>query len=477
MLQEMGLPLYDFGSQTAGSSASDLPSDIYHSIADRPILSPHTHIPVEVLADPNARLGSPVDFFVIGDHYVLRLLYSHGVRMESLGVAPLGETSDVDHRSIWRLFASHFHLFAGTPSGAWIRSQLHTLFGIGDPLTAASADDIYDRVAAQLDATNPRALYELCNIEVLSTTDFASASLQSHLDIVESGWSGSVLPTFRPDDVTDLNNPTWAQAIAQLAAHSDIDISVYDDFIEGLRRRRDQFIAAGATATDHGAATPDTTELAAGEVRSLFDRALRSDLRPGDAPAFAAHMLGQMAAMSCDDGLVMQLHSGVWRDHNSWHRARYGEALGGDIPIRTDFTRSLHPLLNRYGNNAGFTFVVFTLDETTYARELAPLAGHYPAMRLGPPWWFNDSPNGIRRYLDSVVETAGVYNLVGFNDDARAFGSIPVRHDVWRRSCARWLAAQVEDGMMDVDSAMRLATELSDGLARSTYSKRSIDDT
>jgi glucuronate isomerase len=474
----MGLQFHDLlplDSQNR-TSRSEVAAEIYAAIGARPIVSPHTHVPVELFADSEVRFGTPADFFIIPDHYVLRMLYSCGIPMEQLGIAPIGETSGVDHRSIWRLFAEHFFIFDATPTGLWIRSQLRTLFDVEEPLTSANADSIYDRILQKLADMSPRDMYDMCGIEVLSTTDNASGSLQAHLDLRDSNWPGRVVPTFRPDDVTSLENPLWTEAIEGLAHETDVDILDYSSYIDALVLRRTQFIDAGATAADHGTAAPETSELSQSEAAALFDRALRGDLAGGDSAAFSAHMLCQMAEMSCSDGLVMQLHTGVFRDHNAWHRAKYGEALGGDIPVRTEFTNSLRNLLGRFGNSDRLTLIVFTLDEATYARELAPLAGHYPAMRLGPPWWFNDTPNGIHRYLNAVVETAGIQNLVGFNDDARGFGSIPVRHDVWRRSCARWLAAQVADGMVDVDAAHRIAIDLSDGLARSTYFGKEHDD-
>jgi glucuronate isomerase len=165
----------------------------------------------------------------------------------------------------------------------------------------------------------------------------------------------------------------------------------------------------------------------------------------------------------------MQLHVGSLRNHNERVYARFGLDTGADIPVRTDWTRGLRALLNDFGSDPRFGLITFTLDEGTYSRELAPLAGHYPAMLLGAPWWFYDSPLGMSRYLDRVVETAGIYNTAGFNDDTRAFASIPARHDVWRRVTCDWLAGMVVTGVIDEEDAREMAYEFAYGLAKSAY--------
>jgi glucuronate isomerase len=225
----------------------------------------------------------------------------------------------------------------------------------------------------------------------------------------------------------------------------------------------------GAVATDHGVLVPETVNMDPAEAEGLFQCALHGQATSDDAARFSAGMLMEMARMSVEDGLVMQIHPGSLRNHNQPLFQRFGPNLGGDIPIRTEYTRNLLPLLNRFGNHAGLTLVVFTLDESTYARELAPLAGHYPALKLGPPWWFNDSPNGMRRYFDQVIETAGLYNTAGFNDDTRAFCSIPARHDVWRRVSADWLAGLVVRHTVNMEDALVMLQELAVGLAKRTY--------
>jgi glucuronate isomerase len=307
------------------------------------------------------------------------------------------------------------------------------------------------------------------NIEVLATTDAATDTLTHHQTIRASGWGGRIIPTFRPDAVVNLQAPGWRQNIDTLAAVSGEDVTDYRSYIRALEQRRSFFRMLGATATDVSATTPATLCLSENEAAALFDRALRGAADAADAARFTAHMLCELARMSVDDGMVMQLHCGALRNHNPAICTQYGADRGFDIPIATEYTQNMRPLLDRFGNNPQLTLILFTLDESVYARELAPLAGAYPALRLGPPWWFHDSWNGIRRYFDQVIETAGIYNTVGFNDDTRAFLSIPARHDVWRRAAANWLAGLVVRQMIDRSDAEELAQELAVGLARRAY--------
>ncbi|HEY2072399.1 MAG TPA: glucuronate isomerase, partial [Gaiellaceae bacterium] len=386
------------------------------------------------------------------DHYVVRMLYSQGVPLERI----YGD----DDRAMWRLLAENVHLFALTPSGLWLRETLTLVFGIEDPLDSATADAIYDRVEEQLAsaAFAPRALLDRFRVECLATTDSASASLEHH-----RGLAPRIRPTFRPDAVTALDAPGWREAIAELGADD------YPSFIAALEQRRAAFKEAGATATDHAATSADTTRLAPAEAAALFTIALTGQVMPLDARRFEAHMLNEFARMSVDDGLVMQLHVGSLRNHDRPLAERFGPDIGADIPVATDWTRGLRPLLEAYGNEPNLTLLLFTLDESTYSRELAPLAGFYPAVKLGCPWWFHDSPAGIDRFLDRVVETAGIYNLAGFVDDARALTALPARHDLWRRRTCGWLGRKVEAGFLDEGEAHRTAAELAVGLARRAY--------
>jgi glucuronate isomerase len=446
--------------------------ELYAGVAQAPIVSPHGHVDPRLLADANATFGTPADLFIIPDHYVFRMLYSQGLPMEALGVPRIdGGEVEADHRKIWQRFIEHYHLFRGTPSGAWLDHELVEVFGIRQKPTGANAQALYDEIEARLALPEfrPRALFKRFRIEVLATTDAATDPLLHHQALRAAGWEGRVVPTFRPDAVVNLLTPGWAEHLAALAQVTGQDISSYAALIRALEDRRAFFKQMGATATDHAAETAFTAHLAPAEAEAIFQAARRGRATAEDAQRFTGHMLIEMARMSVDDGLVMQLHIGSSRGHNPLVRQRFGSDKGADIPLASEFTRNLQPLLDAYGNDPRLTLILFTLDEATYARELAPLAGHYPALRLGPPWWFHDSPSGMRRYFDQVMETAGLYNTAGFNDDTRAFCSIPARHDVWRRVSCDWLAGLVVRGQVDAEDAAEMAHELAYGLAKRAY--------
>ena len=436
-----------------------------------PLVCPHGHVEPSLLAE-NDRFPEPTALLITPDHYVLRLLYSQGVSLESLGVPSRdGSRTERDPRAVWRRFAENFHLFRGTPTGLWITHELHDVFGVRQKLDASSAMAVYDEIDEKLAAPEfrPRALYERFNIEVLTTTDAASDALSYHRAIRESTWTGVVNPTFRPDAALQIAAPTWKSEIAALERASDAAIDTYHGYISALEKRRAYFAAMGATSTDHAVVEPYTERLSQPDADRLFQRAWRGEATAEDQRRFEAHMLMEMARMSVEDGLVMQLHAGALRNHNGPLFARFGSDKGGDIPVATEYTRNLRALLNAYGNDPRFRLVVFTLDESTYSRELAPLAGHYPALRLGPPWWFHDSVEGMRRFRERTTETAGIYNTAGFNDDTRAFCSIPARHDVSRRVDANYLAGLVSRHIIDLADARSMARALAYDLVRETY--------
>jgi len=445
---------------------------LYKSVRGAAIVSPHGHVNPGLLADPEATLGTPTDLFIIPDHYVFRMLYSRGIPLESLGIpGRKGVPVEEDHRKIWQLFAENFYLFRGTPTGLWLSDELTKVFGVEEKLTGESGQRIYDHLQSRLmeQKFSPRALFAQFNIEVLCTTDGAADPLKHHRRLNEEGWKHRIRPTIRPDAVMAVADAGWLEAIEDLAEASGTDIVNYRSFVQALEARRSFFRDMGAVATDHSALTPYTQRLTDTEVEAIFARALSGDANEEDAARFNAHMLVELARMSVEDGLVMQLHVGSLRGHNMQVAERFGPDKGADIPLSTEWTRSLRPLLNEYGNDARFRLILFTLDESTYARELAPLAGHYPALLLGAPWWFYDSPGGMRRYLDQTTETAGIYNLAGFNDDTRAFVSIPARHDMWRRVTCDWLAGMVVSGILDDEDAAEMASDLSYRLAREAY--------
>jgi glucuronate isomerase len=446
--------------------------ELYDSVRDLPLVCPHGHVPPALLADPDATLGTPAELFVIPDHYVFRMLYSRGASMEDLGVPTLDSTPvETDHRRVWQRFCENFHLFRGTPTGLWLSVELVNLFGVTEKPTGESAQRIYDHLEERLASPefSPRALFKRFNVETLCTTDAAEDDLAHHRLLKDEGWGETVRPTFRPDGVTNLAAPGWPASIAKLSEVSGVDIVDYASYVEALEERRAFFKRMGALATDHSAISSEVRRLPRREAEALFAKALRGETSGDDTSRFTAHMLSEMARMSVEDGLVMQLHVGSLRNHDEDIFARFGPDTGADIPVRTDWTRGLRELLNDFGGGPRFRLVVFTLDEGTYSRELAPLAGHYPAMLLGAPWWFYDSPLGMRRYLDAVVETAGIYNTAGFNDDTRAFASIPSRHDVWRRVTCDWVAGLLTTGRVDEEDAPEMARELAYTLARRAY--------
>ena len=440
---------------------------LYDGVRALPIVSPHGHTQAAWFARDQP-FPDPATLFVQPDHYVHRMLYSQGISLEDLEI---GAPQIQDPRRVWRLFAENYFLFRGTPTRLWLDFAFSELFGLEQRLSAATADTYFDTISEALGqpAFRPRALFERFRIEVLATTDSALDSLEHHQAIRDSGWSGRVLPTFRPDAVLDPDFAGFPANLRKLAEQTGQDTSTLAGYLAALRQERQRFKSMGATATDHGHPTAATADLSQRELEDLFHLVSTDAFTPGDAELFRAQMLTEMARMSLEDGLVMQLHPGSLRNHNPQIFERYGRDVGADIPVPTDYVRGLQPLLARFGNERALTLVLFTLDESTYSRELAPLAGHYPCLRLGPPWWFHDSPEGMLRYRSQVTETAGFYNTAGFNDDTRAFLSIPARHDVARRMDCAFLAGLVADGRLDEEEAVSVAEDLTVNLARQTY--------
>ena len=444
---------------------------LYAQVADLPIVSPHGHTDPRWFAE-NLPFENPASLFVIRDHYIFRMLYSQGVRLESLGIPRIdGAPVESDARKIWRLFADNYYLFRGAPTRMWLDHAFETLFGLSERLSPANADAFYDRIAEQLatPAFRPRALFERFNIEVIATTESPLDDLRWHRQIRESGWRGRVVTAYRPDPVVDPDFGGFVANLDRLAEMTGEDTQSWRGYLAAHRQRRAAFKAMGATSSDHGHPSALTADLPLVEAEGLFRRIRGGEALPQDRELFRAQMLTEMAAMSCDDGLVMQIHPGSMRNHNPSLLAGFGRDMGADIPTRTDYVRALKPLLDRFGNRSDLTIILFTLDETSYSRELAPLAGHYPALRLGPAWWFYDSPEGMRRFRELTTETAGFYNTVGFNDDTRAFPSIPARHDMARRVDCAYLAGLVATQRLDEDEARDVARDLAYGLAKRAY--------
>lgn len=443
-----------------------LAHSLYEGIARLPIVSPHGHCDPRWWAE-DAAFPDPAALLITPDHYVFRMFYSRGVALEDLGI----RQTDRDPRAIFRLFAQHWHLFVGTPSRLWLEHTLHETLRVDLALTPDSADAVYDQIADRLARPEfrPRALFDRFGIEALATTDTATDPLAAHQAIRASGWTGRIIPTFRPDDILNPARPGQMAALEDLGRMTGQDTGSYSGMLDALRQRRAEFHALGATATDHDVPDLMTCWLDPARIARLHDARMAGRLSADDARAYHGHMLIEMARMSAEDGMVMQIHAGSRRNTNAALFDQFGPDIGADMPTRTDWVGGLQALLDQVGNDPGLRIVLFTLDETAYARELAPMAGHWPALRIGPPWWFHDSLNGILRYFDQVVETAGYHNLAGFNDDTRAFLSIPARHDLWRRGVCLHLGNQVSRGVIARPDAERLAPALARDLAVETY--------
>jgi glucuronate isomerase len=443
---------------------------LYETVRDLPIISPHGHTDPRWFAE-NQAFPNPAALFIQPDHYIFRMLYSQGVSLESLGIPQVDGNANADPRAVWRIFAKHYYLFRGTPTRLWLDYAFANQFGLKERLSPENADQYYDVIAKKLETPEfrPCALFEKFNIEVLATTDSPLDTLEFHKAIKDSGWKGRVIPTFRPDAVIDADYVGFLDNIHKLGEITGEDIGSYRGYLSALRKRREFFKFMGATATDHGHPTAATADLDHDSAASLYGRILSGRSAFEEQELFRAQMLTEMAGMSVEDGLTMQLHPGSIRNHNRAVYQKFGRDKGADIPSPTEYVRALRPLLGKYGNDPRLTFILFTLDESTNSRELAPLAGHYPALKLGPPWWFNDSPEGMMRFREQATETAGFYNTVGFNDDTRAFLSIPARHDVARRIDCAFLGRLVAQHRLDEDEAFELAQDLTVNLVRKAY--------
>ena len=451
----------------ADPAALDLARRLFASVRMLPILSPHGHTQASWFAE-NEPFPDPATLLIQPDHYVHRMLYSQGIPLEALEI---GAPAIRDPRRVWRLFAENYFLFQGTPTRLWLDFVFEELFGLHQRLSAGTADLYFDTISEKLatPAFRPRTLFERFNIEVLATTDSPLDSLAAHQTIRESGWAGRVLPTFRPDAVADPDFSCFQDNLLLLGAQSGEDVATWRGYLRALQKERGRFQALGATATDHGHPSARTADLSTGKAERLYTKIFAGTADAEEKELFRAQMLTEMALMSVEDGLVMQIHPGSSRNHNRPLFQRFGRDMGADIPTPTNYVDALKPLLGRVGNEPALRIILFTLDESTYSRELAPLAGHYPCLRLGPPWWFHDSPEGMMRFREQATETAGFYNTVGFNDDTRAFLSIPARHDVARRVDCAFLARLVVEHRLDEDEAFELAGELTHGLVRRAY--------
>lgn len=451
----------------ANPTTRAIASQLYGMVKDLPIVSPHGHTEARWFAR-NEPFPDPATLLIQPDHYIFRMLYSQGIPLEALEI---GEQSIADPRAVWRLFARNYFLFRGTPTRLWLDYAFQEIFGLEGVLSEKNADFFYDTIQEKLltPEFRPRALYERFKIEVLATTNSALDPLTDHHKLKESDWNGRVIPTFRPDAVVDPDFDDFLINVEKLGETTGEDVSHWRGYLNALRASRKRFREMSCTATDHGHPTANTANLGEQAASQLFDKVRLGRATSTEKETFRAQMLTEMAQMSVEDGLVMQIHPGSMRNHNEMIYRRFGRDMGADIPTPTDYVRGLQPMLQRVGNEPDLTIILFTLDESTYSRELAPLAGHYPCIKLGPPWWFFDSPEGMLRFRETTTETAGFYNTVGFNDDTRAFLSIPGRHDVARRVDCAFLARLVAEHSMEEDEAREVARDLAYRLAKKAY--------
>jgi glucuronate isomerase len=464
------LELHDDRLFPADPTVRGIARRLYSTVRELPIISPHGHTDPAWFAT-NAPFSDATSLLLAPDHYLYRMLYSQGISLDRLGVPSREGPSTADPRAAWRLFAEHFYLFRGTPSSMWLNHVFAKVFGFSKTLDASTADDYFDSISAKLATAEfrPRALFERFNIEVIATTESPVDTLEHHATIRSSGWRGRIVTAYRPDAVIDPEHEMFRDALRQFGELTNEDVYSWQGYLRAHRARRAVFAAAGATSTDHGHITAVTADLSNDAAERLFSRVVSGTANANEAELFRAAMLVEMAKMSFDDGLVMQIHPGAVRNHNRWLFDRYGRDKGADIPQRTDYVHALQPLLGRFGNDPRLSIIVFTLDETSYSRELAPLAGHYPALKLGPAWWFHDSPEGMLRFREYTTETAGFYNTVGFNDDTRAFLSIPARHDVARRIDSVYLARLVAEHRIAEDDAAEVVRDLAYRLPKTAY--------
>ncbi len=444
---------------------------LYAQVARLPIVSPHGHTDPAWWAD-DAPFANATELLLVPDHYLFRMLYSQGVSLDALAIPRAdGSRAEVDPRGAWRVFAANFHLFRGTPSSLWLNHVFHEVFGLRVRLDAGTADHYYDTITEALQTPDfrPRALFERFGIEVIATTESPLDPLTHHRAIRDSGWNGRVVTAYRPDPVVDPEHEGFPVALQRFGEITGEDVHSWHGYLRAHRERRAFFATMGATSTDHGHPSCLTSDLSDAEARSLFDRIVSGRFTPQDAETFRGQVLTEMAAMSLDDGLVMQIHPGCFRNHNRRLFERHGRDKGADIPLRTEYVRALKPLLDRFGNEPDFRLILFTLDESAYSRELAPLAGHWPCLFLGPAWWFHDAPEGMWRFREQTLASAGFYNTIGFNDDTRAFLSIPARHDVARRIDCAVLAKLVAEHRLDEDEAVEVAVDLAYRLPKRAY--------
>ncbi|WIB78307.1 glucuronate isomerase [Curtobacterium sp. MCPF17_002] len=447
---------------------------VYAAVADAPIISPHGHVDAALIADDQP-FADPASLLITPDHYVLRLLHANGVGLEALGRADLSGTGTVPPgRTMWRQLAEHWDDFLATPVRYWFETELHDVFGLTEQPSAANADQQYDHIAALLQQPQmrPRALFDAFGIEVLATTDDPTADLAAHARLAaDPTFTGRVLPTFRADAVFDPSRSDWRHVVTSIGEAAGVDTGTHEGLLAALRARRRFFIEHGATATDTGVLDAGSTPLSSSERSRIHAAAMRgpSGVTAAEAVAYRRDMLYRWAEMSVEDGLVMQLHPGVIRNHHTPTLERFGPDTGHDLPAVGSFTEPLRPLLESFGTAPGFHLVLFTVDETVFSREIGPLAGFYPAVYAGAPWWFIDTPAAIGRYRSAITDSVSFTKTSGFIDDTRAYCSIPARHDMARRADAAYLASLVVTHELSEEDAVRTARRIVSDIPKATF--------
>jgi glucuronate isomerase len=447
--------------------ARDLLADVEHLS----IISPHGHVQASLFVE-DAPFPDPTTLLITPDHYVTRLIHSSGIPLRDLGV----NNPQVDSREAWRCFAQAWPLFEGTASGYWLRDEFEHVFKIPgslvDSLATGGADAVFDALTAKLadPKFRPRQLFTEFGLEVLATTDDPLDTLEAHATLrADPTFTGRVLPTFRPDPYLNPSHQGWQERVARLIDEAAEGHTGFEGYLRALENRRAHFVEHGAVSADHGVRSPRTVKLDPHEAASLFSRARAGRATAAEHELFEAHMLYEMARMSVQDGLVMTLHPGSFRNHHSPSLEQYGPDTGHDIPIAIDYTEGIRAILQHFGTAKGFHLVLFTLDETVFSREIAPLAGFYPSVFIGAPWWFLDAPDAMLRFRSAVTETAGFSRTSGFIDDTRAFCSIPARHDVSRRIEASFLARLVTEHRISEERAHELIVDIVDGAPRRVF--------
>ncbi|MFF5792914.1 glucuronate isomerase [Paeniglutamicibacter sp. NPDC012692] len=453
----------------ADPAVRQIARELHADVESLPIISPHGHVDAAMIAndtpfpDPTALLLSP-------DHYVTRLLHANGVPLEQLRV---GGTSEVTALDAWKTFCRNWDLFDGTASGYWLRQEFVDVFGLDDlDISEATAEVTFKTLQAKIDEPGfrPRALMDSFNIEVLATTDDPLDPLDAHRALAaDPTFASRVLPTFRPDAYIKFWGAGFAQKADALIQTAGDGATGYDGYLRAMANRRRYFVEHGAVSSDHGSHSAATLRLSRGEAASLFEKGIAGTATMAEGYAFEAHMMYQQAAMAVEDGLVMTMHPGVHRNTHSSTLKKFGPDTGHDIPFSVDFSTGLQPLLEDFGTAKGFHFIPFTIDETVFSREIAPLAGFFPSVYIGAPWWFLDAPDAMMRFRSAVTETAGFSRSSGFIDDTRAFCSIPARHDASRRIEASFLARLVAEHRITEDRAHEIIVDVVDGAPRRAF--------